>query len=125
MELCGGELADLSSLELLKRKDIQFEVVGEYDDDDDDDDEDDDDGQYDDDSIEIEIGLDIDDGDEDDDDDDDDDYGYLQWTISIHEPTQSETDTLYNIEGWIVKSILVNPQLSPSMLQIEEIMIQL
>eukprot|EP00529_Nitzschia_sp_RCC80_P013667 CAMPEP_0113491824 /NCGR_PEP_ID=MMETSP0014_2-20120614/27755_1 /TAXON_ID=2857 /ORGANISM="Nitzschia sp." /LENGTH=594 /DNA_ID=CAMNT_0000385627 /DNA_START=203 /DNA_END=1987 /DNA_ORIENTATION=+ /assembly_acc=CAM_ASM_000159 len=66
MELCGGELADLSSLELLKRNDIQFEVVGEYDDDDDDDDDDD--------AIEIEIGFD----DDDEDDDDDDDDSYLQ-----------------------------------------------
>jgi len=66
MELCGGELADLSSLELLKRNDIQFEVVGEYDDDDDDDDDDD--------AIEIEIGFD----DDDEDDDDADDDSYLQ-----------------------------------------------
>eukprot|EP00529_Nitzschia_sp_RCC80_P013104 CAMPEP_0113457426 /NCGR_PEP_ID=MMETSP0014_2-20120614/9404_1 /TAXON_ID=2857 /ORGANISM="Nitzschia sp." /LENGTH=594 /DNA_ID=CAMNT_0000348925 /DNA_START=203 /DNA_END=1987 /DNA_ORIENTATION=- /assembly_acc=CAM_ASM_000159 len=66
MELCGGELADLSSLELLKRNDIQFEVVGEYDDDDDEDDDDD--------AIEIEIGFD----DDDEDDDDADDDSYLQ-----------------------------------------------
>jgi hypothetical protein len=34
-ELCGGDLEDLSSLELLKRDDIQFQVVDETDYDDD------------------------------------------------------------------------------------------
>jgi hypothetical protein len=35
-ELCGGDLEDLSSLELLKRDDLQFQVVDEteYDEDD-------------------------------------------------------------------------------------------
>jgi hypothetical protein len=41
-ELCGGDLEDLSSLELLKRDDLQFQVVDETDYDDDDDDDDDD-----------------------------------------------------------------------------------
>ncbi len=56
-ELCGGDLADLSSLELLKREDLQFQVVDEADLDDDDIeildelgeldvDDDDDDGYY-------------------------------------------------------------------------------
>jgi hypothetical protein len=51
-ELCGGDLEDLSSLELLKREDLQFQVVDEteYDDDDDDDGD-----------IEIEIEFDDDD----------------------------------------------------------------
>jgi hypothetical protein len=57
MELCGGELADLSSLELLKRDDLQFQVVDESEYDEDDDDE----------AIEIEIEI-----------DDDDDDNYLQ-----------------------------------------------
>lgn len=29
MELCGGDLSDLSSLELMKRDDHQFQVVDE------------------------------------------------------------------------------------------------
>lgn len=40
-ELCGGYLEDLSSLELLKREDLQFQVVDETDYDDDDEDDDD------------------------------------------------------------------------------------
>lgn len=50
--MCGGDLEDLSSLELLKREDLQFQVVDEteYDDDDDDDGD-----------IEIEIEIDDDD----------------------------------------------------------------
>jgi hypothetical protein len=47
MELCGGMMADVSSLELMKRDDLQFQFVDSDDfddatDDDDDDDEDDD-----------------------------------------------------------------------------------
>lgn len=40
MEMCGGSMTDLSTLELMKRDDLQFEVVDEsdYDDNDDDDD---------------------------------------------------------------------------------------
>lgn len=52
-ELCGGDLADLSSLELLKRSDLQFQVLDETEYDDDDDDE----------IIEIEIEIDDDDDD--------------------------------------------------------------
>jgi hypothetical protein len=59
--LCGGDLEDLSSLELLKREDLQFQVVDETDYDDDDDDDDDDD-------IEIEIEI---------EDDDDEYFEYL------------------------------------------------
>ncbi|KAG7348302.1 ACR COG1678 domain containing protein [Nitzschia inconspicua] len=40
-ELCGGYLEDLSSLELLKREDLQFQVVDETDYDEDDEDDDD------------------------------------------------------------------------------------
>lgn len=38
LELCGGDMENLSSLELLKRDDLQFQVVDEtnYDSDDDD-----------------------------------------------------------------------------------------
>lgn len=57
-ELCGGDLENLSSLELLKRDDLQFQVV----------DETDYDGDYDDDvDIDIEIEVEMDDDDEDDD----------------------------------------------------------
>lgn len=59
--MCGGDLEDLSSLELLKREDLQFQVVDETDYDDDDDDDDDDD-------IEIEIEI---------EDDDDEYFEYL------------------------------------------------
>lgn len=31
MELCGGELADLSQLELLKRDDLKFQVLDDDD----------------------------------------------------------------------------------------------
>ena len=31
MELCGGELADLSQLELLKRDDLKFQVLDDED----------------------------------------------------------------------------------------------
>jgi succinylglutamate desuccinylase len=48
--LCGGDLEDLSSLELLKRDDMQFQVVDETDYDEDDD---------------FEIELEIDDDEED------------------------------------------------------------
>jgi hypothetical protein len=39
MELCGGDMEDISSLELMKRDDLQFQVVDDTDYDDDDDDE--------------------------------------------------------------------------------------
>lgn len=55
-ELCGGDLEDLSSLELLKRDDLQFQVVDE--------------AELDDDDIEILDEL----GEFEIDDDDDDDY---------------------------------------------------
>lgn len=58
LELCGGELKDISELEQLKPVDTQFQIV-----DDDDDDEDDDEFDF--------IAFDT--GDEDDEDDDDDD----------------------------------------------------
>ena len=51
-ELCGGDLEDLSSLELLKRDDLQFQVVDETDYDEDDDDDGD---------IEIEVEIEDDD----------------------------------------------------------------
>lgn len=38
LELCGGELSDISEFELLKRDDLKFQIVDEDDDDDDDDD---------------------------------------------------------------------------------------
>ncbi len=39
LEMCGGSMVDLSTLELMKRDDLQFEVVDEtdYDDDEEDD----------------------------------------------------------------------------------------
>jgi hypothetical protein len=57
MELCGGDMEDLSTLESLKREDLQFQVVDETDYDEDDDipdelgelenfDDEDDDEQY-------------------------------------------------------------------------------
>ena len=36
LEVCGGDLADISSLEMLKRDDIQFEIADEDDEEDDD-----------------------------------------------------------------------------------------
>jgi DNA replicative helicase MCM subunit Mcm2 (Cdc46/Mcm family) len=51
-ELCGGDLEFLSGLELLKRNDLQFQVVDEPDDEDDDDDGD------------IEIEMEVDDDEE-------------------------------------------------------------
>jgi hypothetical protein len=36
MELCGGDMEDISSLELMKRDDLQFQVLDETDYDDDD-----------------------------------------------------------------------------------------
>lgn len=38
MELCGGEMEDISSFELLKRDDVQFQVTDDGDSDYDDDD---------------------------------------------------------------------------------------
>ena len=60
LELCGGDLADLSGFEKLKRSDMQFQVVDEreYDEADDDDDG----------AIEIEIEI-----------EEDDDDNFLQW----------------------------------------------
>ena len=58
MELCGGELSDLSQLELLKRDDLKFQVV-------------DDDAAFLDDDIPDELGELFAD-----DDDDEDDEGY-------------------------------------------------
>jgi hypothetical protein len=45
LELCGGMMADVSSLELMKRDDLKFQFVDtdDFDDDDDADDDDDDD----------------------------------------------------------------------------------
>ena len=72
MELCGGELRDLSELELSSTDDVQFPVVdeSEMDEDDDDEDEDDDDDDDDDDEemSESDSGL---------DEDEDDFYGYF------------------------------------------------
>ena len=37
LEICGGEMKDLSSLELMKRDDIHFQIIDDdYDEDDDD-----------------------------------------------------------------------------------------
>jgi Uncharacterized ACR, COG1678 len=74
LDLCGGELKDISELEQLKRDDIPFQFVTDDDDDDDDDyeiialtDEDD-----------IDSLLNVDD-DEEDDDEDDDDNGSVEY----------------------------------------------
>jgi hypothetical protein len=66
LELCGGQLSDISQMEMLKRDDLKFQIIDE---DDDDDDEEDD---------EYEIVLEDDDVlyDDDDNDDDDDDAFY-------------------------------------------------
>jgi len=39
LELCGGDMVDLSALELMKRDDLQYEVLDETDFDEDDDEE--------------------------------------------------------------------------------------
>lgn len=67
-ELCGGDLADLSSLELLKRDDLQFQVVDDTDFDEDDDDDI---------MIVDDLGEPYIDVDDDDDDDDDSESYYL------------------------------------------------
>ena len=66
MELCGGELGELSELELSIMDDIQFQVVdeSEMDEEDEDDDDDDDDEEM----SESDSGL---------DEDEDDFYGYF------------------------------------------------
>jgi hypothetical protein len=78
LELCGGELKDISEFEQLKRDDIPFQFVSD-DDDDDDDDEDEFEiiGLTDEDDIEALLNGDDDDEDDENDDDDDDDTDSL------------------------------------------------
>jgi hypothetical protein len=66
LDLCGGELKEISRLEFLKRGDVRFQIVDEdeFDDDDDEDDEDDDDDDDDDDDELDELFLDDDDDDD-------------------------------------------------------------
>jgi hypothetical protein len=66
LELCGGELSDISEFEQLKPDDMQFQII-----DADDDDDDDDDDEYD---IILEDGDDDDSYDDDDDDDEEEYY---------------------------------------------------
>ena len=65
MELCGGELGDLSELELSSTDDIQFQVVdeSEMDEDDDDEDEEEEDDDDDEEMSESDSGLDEDEDD--------------------------------------------------------------
>ena len=74
LELCGGELKDVSEFEQLKRDDIPFQFDIEDDDDNEDDDDDDFEiiGLTDEDDIEALLNGDDDEDDEEDDDDDDD-----------------------------------------------------
>lgn len=63
LETCGGELSDISQLELLKRDDLRFQIVDE--------DDDDDDEEYD---IVVDLSDDVDDLYSSDEDDDEDEY---------------------------------------------------